>query len=63
VPVAFVDLAPGAAVQPDELIAHVKARLARYKAPRRVVFGPLPKTATGKITKYALRDRLRATGS
>jgi fatty-acyl-CoA synthase len=57
VPVAFVTLADGAdAVTEDELIEFVKSRIARYKAPRHVVFGPLPKTATGKIQKFALRN-------
>jgi len=59
VPVAFVTLKEGAAATDAELIAHVRARLARFKAPKRVVFGPLPKTATGKVQKNVLRDRLR----
>ncbi|WP_332909972.1 AMP-binding protein [Nocardia asteroides] len=57
IPVAFVHLAPGAEATADELVEHVKQRLARYKAPRRVLFGPLPKTSTGKVQKYLLRDR------
>ena len=36
------------------------AELAHYKIPRRVVFGPLPKTSTGKVQKYALRERAKA---
>ncbi len=59
VPVAFVTLKRGATANDAELIAHVRARLARFKAPKRVIFGPLPKTATGKVRKNALRDRLR----
>jgi len=59
VPVAFVTLKEGATATDAELIAHVRERLARFKAPKRVVFGPLPKTATGKVQKNALRDRLR----
>jgi fatty-acyl-CoA synthase len=59
VPVAFVTLKEGAAATDAELIGHVRARLAHFKAPKRVVFGPLPKTATGKVQKNALRDRLR----
>jgi fatty-acyl-CoA synthase len=58
VPVAFVTLHSGATVTESELIEHVRARLARFKAPKRVVFGPLPKTGTGKIQKYVLRDDL-----
>jgi fatty-acyl-CoA synthase len=39
---------------------HCRARLAHFKAPKTVVFGPLPKTATGKIQKFALRERARS---
>jgi fatty-acyl-CoA synthase len=59
VPHAFVSLKPGAAVTPEALIAHCRAHLAHFKAPRHVTFGPLPKTATGKIQKYELRRALR----
>jgi fatty-acyl-CoA synthase len=57
VPVAFVQLAPGASASADELIAHVRERVARFKAPNRVVFGDLPRTATGKVQKFKLRQR------
>jgi fatty-acyl-CoA synthase len=40
------------------LIEHVRSRLARFKAPKRIVFGELPKTSTGKIQKFLLRDQL-----
>jgi fatty-acyl-CoA synthase len=56
---AFVVLRPGATATEEELIAHVKDRIARFKAPRQVHFGELPKTGTGKIQKFLLRDRLR----
>ena len=56
--VAFVVLRPGQEATEQELIAHVKGRIARYKAPQRVVFEELPKTATGKIQKFVLRERL-----
>jgi fatty-acyl-CoA synthase len=59
VPVAFVTLKDGMDASGAELIEHVRARLARFKAPKRVVFGALPKTATGKVQKKELRDRLR----
>ena len=59
VPVAFVTLKEGASTTDGELIRHVRERLAHFKAPKRVVFGPLPKTSTGKVQKNALRDRLR----
>ena len=59
VPVAFVTLKEGARASDDELIDHVRGRLARFKLPKRVVFGPLPKTSTGKVQKKTLRDQLR----
>jgi fatty-acyl-CoA synthase len=59
-PCAFVELKPGASATEDELIAHCRAGLAHYKAPRAVVFGPLPKTATGKIQKFVLRQLARS---
>lgn len=56
-PKGFVILRPGADVSEDELIEHVRTRIARYKAPRTVEFVvELPKTSTGKIQKFALRD-------
>jgi fatty-acyl-CoA synthase len=60
VPVAFVTLKDGAVCTDAELIEHVRGILARFKAPKRVIFGPLPKTATGKVQKKVLRDRLKA---
>jgi fatty-acyl-CoA synthase len=59
-PCAFVTLKPdAAAVSEADLIAWCRANLAHFKAPRRVVFGPLPKTSTGKIQKYALREQAK----
>jgi fatty-acyl-CoA synthase len=59
-PCAFVTLKPDAAVvSAADIIAWCRANLAHYKAPRTVVFGPLPKTSTGKIQKYALREQAR----
>jgi fatty-acyl-CoA synthase len=57
VPVAYVTLHEGATATEEELVEHVRARLARFKAPKAVVFGELPKTSTGKIQKYLLRQR------
>lgn len=57
VPVAFVTLREGAAADADGLIAHVRGRLAHFKAPKEVVFVDLPKTSTGKIQKNVLRQR------
>ena len=59
VPCAFVEPKDGATVTADELIAFVRARLAGFKTPRRVVFCELPKTSTGKIQKFELRQRAR----
>ena len=59
VPVAFVSLRPGASLTEGELTDFVRAAVARFKAPKRVVFGDLPKTSTGKIQKFVLRERLR----
>ncbi|MFJ9538484.1 AMP-binding protein [Streptomyces sp. NPDC101225] len=60
VPAAYVSLLDGAEATEAEIIEFVRARLARFKAPRHVVFGQLPKTSTGKIQKFVLRDRARA---
>src|SRR5665213_1446544 len=51
-PCAFVTLKDGASASPEDIIAFCRDRLAHFKAPRSVVFGPLPKTSTGKIQKY-----------
>jgi fatty-acyl-CoA synthase len=57
-PKAFVVLKDGVHVEESELIDHVRIKIARYKAPRNVDFlVELPKTSTGKIQKFALRDR------
>jgi len=63
-PCAFVTLkADARAVSAADIIAFCRANLAHYKVPKAVVFGPLPKTSTGKIQKYALRDRTREVES
>jgi fatty-acyl-CoA synthase len=59
VPWAFVELREGAEGDETEIIAFVRSRLAGFKTPKRVVFGELPKTSTGKIQKFLLRDRAR----
>jgi fatty-acyl-CoA synthase len=59
-PCAFITLKPDAGrVSADDIIAWCRANLAHYKVPRAVVFGPLPKTSTGKIQKFELRERAR----
>jgi fatty-acyl-CoA synthase len=59
-PCAFVTLKEGRDATADEIIAFCKQNLASFKIPRRVVFGPLPKTSTGKIQKYVLREKAKA---
>jgi fatty-acyl-CoA synthase len=61
-PCAFVTLKDGVTAEPAEIIAFCRQRMAHFKAPRRVVFGPLPKTSTGKIQKFVLRERAKAVG-
>ncbi|KAJ55807.1 acyl-CoA synthetase [Actibacterium mucosum KCTC 23349] len=56
VPCAFVEPKPGADLTADEVITHARGKLAGYMRPKRVVFGELPKTSTGKILKHVLRD-------
>jgi 3-(methylthio)propionyl---CoA ligase len=56
-PCAFVELKPRTEASEAEIIEHCRANLAHYKAPKTVVFGPLPQTSTGKIQKYLLRQR------
>jgi fatty-acyl-CoA synthase len=63
-PCAFVTLRPGAEpVSAEDIVGWCRANLAHYKAPRTVVFGPLPKTSTGKIQKYELRERAKSIAS
>jgi fatty-acyl-CoA synthase len=59
-PCAFVELKEGASPGEQEMIEFCRNHLARYKVPKAVVFGPLPKTSTGKIQKFILRDRARS---
>jgi fatty-acyl-CoA synthase len=59
-PCAFVDLGSEGSFTEEDLLSHCRARLAHFKVPRKVVFGPLPKTSTGKIQKHVLRQRARS---
>jgi fatty-acyl-CoA synthase len=56
-PKAFVTLNGEASASADEIIAFCRRRLAHYKCPDAIEFGPLPKTSTGKVQKFALRER------
>jgi len=59
-PCAFVELRDGAEATEDDIIDFCRSNLAHFKAPRTVVFGELPKTSTGKIQKFVLRERVKA---
>ena len=61
VPCAFVELKPGAQATEAEVIDFCRNLLARFKVPKRVVFGTLPKTSTGKIQKFVLRQQVKST--
>ena len=56
VPKAFVTLHEGKHATAEEIIKHCKTVIAAFKAPKHVEFGPLPKTSTGKVQKFVLRD-------
>jgi fatty-acyl-CoA synthase len=62
-PCAFIELRDGASATVEEIIDFCRARMARFKAPKTVVFGPLPKTSTGKIQKFLLRERAKSTAA
>ncbi|CAO4148038.1 acyl-CoA synthetase [Methylorubrum extorquens] len=58
-PCAFIELKEGREATSEELVAWCRERLAPYKLPRHVVFGELPKTSTGKVQKFVLREKAR----
>ncbi len=61
-PCAFVTLKPGRTLTEDALIAFCRDHMARFKVPRTIIFQDLPKTSTGKVQKFLLRDRARGLG-
>jgi fatty-acyl-CoA synthase len=63
VPCAFIEPKEGARVTAEELVAHCRAHLAGFKMPKKFVFGPVPKTNTGKIQKFLLRQQARSASS
>jgi fatty-acyl-CoA synthase len=63
VPCAFVELKEGASVAEEELLAQCRKYLAGFKMPKRVVFGTLPKTSTGKIQKFMLRQQAKSASA
>jgi fatty-acyl-CoA synthase len=62
-PLAYVETKPDATVSAEELVAHCKSLLAGYKVPREIRFEPIPKTSTGKIQKFQLRERARSASA
>ena len=62
-PLAFVELKPDSTASAEELIAHCRALLAGYKLPREIRFEAIPKTSTGKIQKFQLRERARSASA
>ena len=63
VPCAFVELKPGTDASEQEIIEFCRVLMARFKVPKRVVFCMLPKTSTGKIQKFLLRDQVKSTAA
>jgi fatty-acyl-CoA synthase len=61
VPCAFVELKPGATATEADIIEFCRSLLARFKVPKRIVFAELPKTSTGKIQKFMLRDQVKSS--
>ena len=61
-PCAFIELAAGQTLTQEEVITWTRERLAHYKCPRHVVFTEIPKTSTGKIQKFKLRDMAKDAG-
>jgi fatty-acyl-CoA synthase len=62
-PLAYVETKPDATVTSQDLIAHCKGLLAGYKVPREIRFEPIPKTSTGKIQKFQLRERAKSASA
>ena len=62
VPCAFIELRPNATVSEAEIRQFCRDQMAGYKVPRLVVFGPIPKNATGKVQKVILRERIKTMG-
>ena len=62
-PCAFITLKEGARVTEEEILAFCRENLAHFKVPKKVVFGALPKTSTGKLQKYKLREAAKSMSS
>jgi fatty-acyl-CoA synthase len=61
VPCAFVELKDNASATEADIIAFCRSHMSGFKTPKSVMFGPIPKTSTGKIQKFVLRDRVQST--
>ena len=62
-PCAFVELKSSARVSEAEIVDFCRQNMARFKVPRAVVFGELPKTSTGKIQKFLLREKAKSVSA
>ena len=62
-PCAFVVARPGESLSEAEVIAFCRENMARFKVPKTIIFGELPKTSTGKIQKFLLREQARSIGT
>jgi fatty-acyl-CoA synthase len=60
VPVAYVELKPGRTASEADIIEHCRSLLARFKVPKAIIFAEIPKTSTGKIQKFRLREMAKA---
>ena len=63
VPAAYIEVKEGAEVSVEDIITHCRAHLARYKVPKHIEFCVLPKTSTGKIQKFALREQAKSASA
>ncbi len=63
VPCAFLELKDGASATEDAIIEHCRAHMARFKVPKKVFFGPIPKTSTGKLQKFILRKQMQSASA
>ena len=62
-PLAYVELKAGASATPQEIIEHCRKHLAHFKCPREVIFTEVPKTSTGKIQKFQLREMAKSASA
>jgi len=60
---AFIELIEGASSTEAEIIEHCRTQMARFKVPKQVIFGPMLKTSTGKVQKFALREQLKSASA